>query len=128
VMETSGPPRFLGNPAWMCPALRPRRDREVRPMQLPDAAFRCFDGVGSRDKFISRLNHAAHPLAVYASQPGLPRHHARLASGWWPPLPGRTRTCWVAREVSVLHPFLLTQAFPGAPKLELKWGTLGGKL
>ncbi len=123
VMETSGPPRFLGNPVWTCPALRPRRDREVRPVQPPDAAFRCFDGVGSRDRFISRLNHAARPLAVYASQPGLPRYHARLASGWWPPLPVRTHTFWVTCEVSVLHLFLPTQASPGAPKLELSGHT-----
>ncbi len=52
------------------------------------AAFRYSYGVGSRDdSILSGLNHTAHPLAVYASQPGLPRHHARLASGWWPPLP-----------------------------------------
>ena len=32
---------------------------------------------------------AAYTLAVYASQCWLPRHHARLASGWWlVPLPG----------------------------------------
>ena len=30
---------------------------------------------------ISGLNHTARPLAVYASQDGLPHHHARLASG-----------------------------------------------
>ena len=41
------------------------------------------------DGFISRLNHAARALAIYASQPGLPRHHAKLASGWWPPFTGR---------------------------------------
>ncbi len=38
---------------------------------------------------ISGLNHTAYMLAVYASQPGLPHVHARLASGWWPPLTGR---------------------------------------
>ena len=32
---------------------------------------------------------AAYTLAVYASQRWLPKHHARLASGWWlVPLPG----------------------------------------
>ena len=35
---------------------------------------------------------AAYTLAVYASQRWLPRHHARLASGWWlVPLPGGIR-------------------------------------
>jgi hypothetical protein len=34
-------------------------------------------------------------LAVYASQPGLPLHHARLASGWRPTFPGRA----ASREV-----------------------------
>jgi len=36
---------------------------------------------------ISELTRAAYSLAVYASQPGLPPVHARLASGWRPPLP-----------------------------------------
>ena len=31
---------------------------------------------------------------------GLPPSHARLASGWWPPLPDGTRTRRVPREVS----------------------------
>ena len=43
--------------------------------------------------FLSKLNHAAHALAVYASQLSfpLPRSysHARLASGWWPASTGR---------------------------------------
>jgi len=38
---------------------------------------------------LSRLNHTASALAVYASQAGSPRHHARLASGCWPDSSGR---------------------------------------
>ena len=38
---------------------------------------------------ISGLNHTARSLAVYASQGGLPHHHARLASGWLASLSGR---------------------------------------
>ena len=38
---------------------------------------------------LSRLNHTASALAVYASQARLPRHHARLASGCWPDSFGR---------------------------------------
>ena len=51
-------------------------------------AFRSINGVGSRFVVLTRLNHTACSLAVYASQPGSPRFHARLASGWRPPLPG----------------------------------------
>ncbi len=37
---------------------------------------------------LSRLSDTACRLAVYASQPGLPRHHARLASDRWPTFAG----------------------------------------
>ena len=53
---------------------------------------------------ISGLNGTARSLAVYASQPGLPRHHARLASGRWPSSAGRA---WLPagfhRKVSALY-------------------------
>ena len=38
---------------------------------------------------LSRLNHAACTLSVYASQPGSPPDHATLDSGWWPALTGQ---------------------------------------
>ena len=56
---------------------------------------------------LSRLNHTASALAVYASQAGSPRRHARLASGCWPDSSGRA---WLPagfhRKVSscILHP------------------------
>ena len=40
-------------------------------------------------KGLSTLNSMAFGLAVYASQHGLPRHHARLASGRWSDATGR---------------------------------------
>ena len=52
-------------------------------------AFRFCDDVGSHDSLLSGLNHTARALAVYASQPGSPLVHARLAFGWWPSLAGR---------------------------------------
>lgn len=61
---------------------------------------------------LSRLNHTASALAVYASQAGSPRHHARLASGCWPSSSGRA---WLPagfhRKVSrcILHLSLLSQ-------------------
>ena len=40
-------------------------------------------------KGLSKLNSMAFRLAVYASQDGSPRHHARLASGRWSGVTGR---------------------------------------
>ncbi len=52
-------------------------------------AFRSVDDVGSTISHISRFNHTACSLAVYASRLGLLRsHHARLASRWRPTLAG----------------------------------------
>ena len=56
---------------------------------------------------LTGLNHTAYSLAVYASQPGLPQNHARLASGWWPALPGRIGYLrGPLRKVSVLLPYI----------------------
>ena len=82
---------------------------------LPSAESKASAPVTSR---LSRLHHAACMLAVYASQPGLPSVHARLASGWWPTLAGRDSNPlgpYVRFQPCPLHGILLTQAFPGAP-------------
>ena len=50
--------------------------------------FRWINGVDSAT-MLSRLNHAACTLSVYASQPGSPPDHATLDSGWWPALTGQ---------------------------------------
>ena len=85
-----GLPRFLGHPRVCVPrSLTPARSLGLAVFRPGDAAFRYRYSVGSRDKLaLSWLYHAARTLTVYASQPGLPRHHARLVSGWGPPLPG----------------------------------------
>ena len=59
---------------------------------------------------ISGLNHTAHSLAVYASQGGLPHHHARLASGWLASLiRAGVATRWVPlKGFRFIHP-----PFPG---------------
>jgi hypothetical protein len=70
---------------------------------------------------LSKLNHAALVLAVYASQLSFPLSrsygHARLASGWWPTFTGRgSRPRKVPNEVSASstwhppHPSFATQA------------------
>jgi hypothetical protein len=83
-----GFPGSWGTPVWACPALRPRRDRLGQAVWaspvLPSAALTASaPAIG-----LSGLNRTAHPLAVYASQPGLLPNHARLASGCRPTLPG----------------------------------------
>ena len=77
---------------------------------------------------ISRLNHTARPLAVYASQGGLLYRHARLASGWLANLSGRD---WLPagsqRKVSDFrssHP-----PFPGfAWRTEDKFENMGAQM
>ena len=66
---------------------------------------------------LSKLHHTAYPLAVYASQGGSPHHHARLASGCWPALPGGSGYPLgpIARFQVAMSSILLTQALPGAP-------------
>ena len=88
----------------------------------PDVAFRSVDDVGSAIGHISRLNHTACSLAVYASRLGLLRsHHARLASRWRPTLAGQDLNllgCF-RRFLSVMSLHItsipLRQALPGAP-------------
>ena len=87
-----------------------------------DVAFRAVDDVGSAIGHISRLNHTACSLAVYASRLGLLRsHHARLASRWRPTLAGQDSNlldCF-RRFLSVMSLHItsipLRQASPGAP-------------
>ena len=88
-VEMTGSPTFLGNP--YCASAPLQRPRSARARQ----AFRRV-GTAPADAstraptlVLSRFNHAASALAVYASQYGLPRHHARLASGHWPGSTGR---------------------------------------
>jgi hypothetical protein len=77
------PPRFLGSPLVYMPCSQtPARPPAPGHCDAGDVAFRSFQGVGSRVDTISGLNHTACTPAVYASQPGSPLRHARLASGW----------------------------------------------
>ena len=116
--ETTGSPRFLGDPLCTCPALRPRREPRARPYTasgLLPSVMRTTSAPSPHE--ISGLNHTACAPTVYASQGGLPHHHARLVSGCRPALPGgvgyplgpnaRFRRC-------SCHLFLLAQALPGA--------------
>ena len=77
-----------GEPSRTCPALRPRLDLTSRPLSTLGVAFRDFDGAGSNGSLFSGINHTACALAVYASQPGSPLDHARLATTWGPAFVG----------------------------------------
>jgi len=59
--------------------------RSLSAPLLPSVRFK----TSAPTSRLSRLNPTACTLAVYASQPGLPLRHARLASGWGPAFPGR---------------------------------------
>src|SRR3990172_12533912 len=87
--ETTGPHGFLGDPD----ARAPRSPTPVGPPRQASTALRLgrhlWNGDDSPLCVLSGLCHAARVLAVYASQAGSPLRHARLASGWWPPSPGR---------------------------------------
>jgi hypothetical protein len=101
-------------------ALRPRWGLRARLLRRVGAAAARKTTAAPASCFISRLNHTAHTLPVYASQPGLPPSHATLGSGWSPAFAGRARPAGFLCKVSVMssHVVLLTQALPGALSAE----------
>ena len=82
-VETSRPPRFLGDPCLHAPLSDPGGTACARPSRRRDGAFRSCHSVGFRDVYGFRgsITQPAR-LPVYASQPGSPPLHATLGSGW----------------------------------------------
>jgi hypothetical protein len=115
-------PGSSATPLRTCPALRPRRTGCAKATNdAPDVAFRSVDDVGSTIGHISRLNHTACSLAVYASRLGLLRSDTTqdsLPTGGQPCW-GGTLTRWVAsggfHSVLQLTSFPPPRGFPGAP-------------
>ena len=64
------------------------RTARTRPLRCSSMALGTTKAKAPT-KGLSKLNSMAFELAVYASQDGLPRHHARLASGRWSGATGR---------------------------------------
>ncbi len=61
----------------------PGEARSTKTLRCAEVAFRNQHAVGPRGYFMfSGLSNTAYTPAVYASQHGSPRYHARLASGW----------------------------------------------
>ena len=89
---------------------------QVLPSALPMASASVIENI-------SGLNHAAHTLAVYASQRGLPQRHARLASGCWSALPGGVRYPQGPIDRFQFSFILLSQASPGALVSVYVWST-----
>src|SRR6266481_5126787 len=85
----SGLPGSWGAPMCASPLFDPGELFTPGLLRRVDTAFRLPNDVGARGYYLSRLNHAACTLPVYASQRGSLRHHATLGSGWWPASAGR---------------------------------------
>ena len=87
--ETTGSPRFLGNPHVRLPcSVDAGRTAYTRPLQCRSVAP-GISKAKAPTKGLSTLNSMAFELAVYASQCGLPTPHARLASSRWSDSTGR---------------------------------------
>jgi hypothetical protein len=115
-VETTGSPKFLGNPD--CPfahVLRPRQDCSFQTA-CGTAAWPplCKRRRLPRLITLSRLSSMAFGLAVYASSSRSPIHDARLASGRWSDATGRAFHPQGSAERfqrCFLHLILLSQAF-----------------
>ena len=90
--ETTGSPKFLGNPHCRLPcSVDAGRTADTRPVRCSSVA----PGMGKAEaptKGLSTLNSMAFGLAAYASPGGLPHHDARLASSRWSDATGRAFT------------------------------------
>ena len=78
-----------GRPLRTCPALRPRRTAVPQATTGPAMSSSVRMMTSTPRWVLSRLNHAACTLSVYASQPGSPPDRTTLDSGWWPALAGQ---------------------------------------
>ena len=114
-METTGPPRFPGDPLCLCLVLRPRRNRPPPAVTLVRHGSRRINDESDPRLSTFEAQWQASALAVDASQDGSLHHHARLASGSWPDLTGwdwlPTGSQQKVSEVYLLQLILLLQAF-----------------
>ncbi len=83
--ETSQVP---GEPLRTCHALRPRRTAHPLPIRGARCCLPLRKRRRLRNHFLSRLNHVACTLPVYASTVASRPHDATLGSGWWLAFPG----------------------------------------
>jgi hypothetical protein len=83
-METTGSPTFLGNPLCLCPALRPRQDRRVRPLATRRRGPRSDHDEGSRIATFEAQSHSFSTgclrFAGWVTTATTPRHRQPLLS------------------------------------------------
>jgi hypothetical protein len=112
-VKTTGSLTFLGNPTCAYAVLfDPGR---TEPSGLTTVAARPPQSPLRRlpRAVISRLDHTASALAVYASQCWLPTHHARLASAAGQALPEGLATLWVpSKGFRLCNSFTFASSFP----------------
>ena len=83
-VETTGSPKFLGNPDCSYARFSDSGRTACTPYHDGAAAWPPLEErQGLLQKNLSKLNGLALKLAAYASQGGSPHHHARLASRCW---------------------------------------------
>jgi hypothetical protein len=93
--EASGSPRFLGSPLAFVPPSQTPVGRSTLALTSGPVLPSGIATPSAPHLSLSRLHHAAQMLAVYASQPGSPQDHARLAADPLARLwPGGTLTRW----------------------------------
>jgi hypothetical protein len=116
-----GLPGSWGIPTLQRPALRPRWDLGALPMRRSGSADGLLHASGSHDDSLSRLNHTALQLAVYASWCGLPRPTQDSLPAGGQPLPGRVGYLLDPNRRfrdSATSSFLPLQALPGAQSMQ----------
>ena len=100
----TGSPKFLGNPNCPFAHVPPTPAGLLTTRHYVAAAWPPVQGtLKAPTRGLSTLNSMAFGLAVYASQAGLPQHHARLASRCWSGSPGRAQSTGSLRKVSVFQ-------------------------
>ena len=100
--ETIGPPGSLGSPLARMPRSSTAAERDdARHCATSPAAFRFLDSVGLRTPLLTRLNHAACVLPVYASQRQPPTRRPTLRNTRFPLLArlcGASLTRWAPQR------------------------------
>ncbi len=112
-VEPVSSPRFLGNPYIHLPCSWTPAVPTCQALRRVGAAPAIATTKASASILLSRLDHTASVLAVYASRFGHPNVQDSLPAGCQP-LPDRTFTCWVTREK-----FLCCRYMSSPPRLYL---------